>query len=168
MAPEAFTSTFADLLREHGALIARIAASYEADRELARDLTQEILLAVWRALPSFRQESSPRTFAARIAHNRAISHVARAAKLPDTVQISEELTCPLPVPEAVVLQEHQSLQLLAAVQRLPLPYRQVASLVLEDFTPSEIAQILGLSVNAVAIRTSRARALLRALLGEQT
>lgn len=159
---------FAELLREHGALIARIAASYEADRELARDLTQEILLAVWRALPSFREESSRRTFVARIAHNRAISHVTRAANLPNTVQISEDLTCPRPVPEAAVLQEHQSLQLLAAVRRLPLSYRQIASLILDDFTPSEIAQILGLSVNAVAIRSSRARALLRALLGEQT
>jgi RNA polymerase sigma factor (sigma-70 family) len=159
---------FADVLREHGALIARIAASYEADRELARDLTQEILLAVWRALASFREESSQRTFVARIAHNRAISHVARAANLPDMVQVSEELTSALPIPETVVLQQDQSRQLLAAVQQLPLPYRQVATLVLEDFTPAEIAQILGLSVNAVAIRTSRARALLRALLGERT
>ena len=159
---------FADVLREHGALIARIAASYEADRELARDLTQEILLAVWRALASFREESSQRTFVARIAHNRAISHVARAANLPDMVQVSEELTSVFPIPETVVLQQDQSRQLLAAVQQLPLPYRQVATLVLEDFTPAEIAQILGLSVNAVAIRTSRARALLRALLGERT
>ena len=159
---------FADLLREHGALIARIAASYEADRELARDLTQEILLAVWRALPSFREESSQRTFVARIAHNRAISHVARAANLPAMVPISEELACPLPMPETVLLEEDQSLQVLAAVQRLPLPHRQVASLVLDDFSPAEIAQILGLSVNAVAIRSSRARALLRALLGEPT
>jgi RNA polymerase sigma-70 factor (ECF subfamily) len=159
---------FADLLREHAGLIARIAASYEADRELARDLTQEILLAIWRALPVFRKESSQRTFIARIAHNRAISHVARRANLPAMVQISEELACPLPVPEAVVLEEHQSARLLAAVQRLPLSYRQVASLLLEDFTPAEIAQILGLSVNAVTIRSSRARALLRDLLGEPT
>jgi RNA polymerase sigma-70 factor (ECF subfamily) len=157
---------FTDLLQEHGALIARIAASYESDRELARDLTQEILLAVWRALPTFRHESSWRTFVARIAHNRAVSHVTRAANSPHSVPIPDGLPCPMPQPETVLLEQDRSQRVLAAVQRLPLAYRQVASLILEDFEPAEIAQVLGLNVNAVAIRSTRARALLRLSLGE--
>jgi RNA polymerase sigma-70 factor (ECF subfamily) len=159
-------SDFCELVREHGALIARIAASYEADRELARDLTQEILLAVWRAMPTFRRASSWRTFIARIAHNRAIAHVARAANSLGTVEIPADLPCPLPQPESILLEHDRSLRVLTAVQRLPLAYRQVASLILDDFTPAEVAQILGLTVNAVAIRSTRARSMLRALLGE--
>jgi polyvinyl alcohol dehydrogenase (cytochrome) len=65
-----------------------------------------------------------------------------------------------------LLEQDRSQRVLAAVQRLPLAYRQVASLILEDFEPAEIAHVLGLNVNAVAIRSTRARALLRLSLGE--
>jgi RNA polymerase sigma-70 factor (ECF subfamily) len=159
---------FGELVREHGALITRIAASYEADPELARDLTQEILLAVWRAMPTFREQSSWRTYIARIAHNRAVTHVARAAGRPISIEMPEGLECPAPLPEAVALEGDRWRSVLNAVQQLPIAYRQVATLILEGFTTVEIAQILGLSVNAIAIRSTRARALLRASLSESS
>ena len=52
---------------EHGPLISRIAMSYEADPALREDLTQQIFLAVWQALPSYRADASLKTFIARIA-----------------------------------------------------------------------------------------------------
>ena len=51
--------------------IRRLCAAYAfsaADRE---DLFQDIFLAVWRALPGFRGDSSVRTWLYRIAHNVA-------------------------------------------------------------------------------------------------
>lgn len=39
------------LLAEHGAAVARVAASYERDRGRQQDLVQEIAVALWRALP---------------------------------------------------------------------------------------------------------------------
>lgn len=63
------------LLRRYDGLISLIAASYEFHPARAQDLTQEILIAVWRAWPSFRGECSERTFVARIAHYQAITHV---------------------------------------------------------------------------------------------
>ena len=39
------------ILGDYAGFAHRVAASYEADAEAARDLTQEILLAVWRAWP---------------------------------------------------------------------------------------------------------------------
>src|SRR5262245_26208754 len=157
---------FEAIVEEHGSMIARIAASYEADRELARDLTQDVLLAVWRALPGFRGDSSVRTFVARIAHNRAITHVASAAREPEPVELGEGTLCPLPHPEAETIAGDRARRLIEAVRRLPLAYRQVATLTLEDFTPAEIAQTLGLTANAVSIRLTRAKALLRTLLGD--
>lgn len=157
---------FDELMRECGPLIRRIAASYEADRELARDLAQDIFLALWRALPAFRGESSLRSFAARIAHNRAVTHVARAAHLRRLVELRGEIPCPTPPPEAIAIEHDRHVRALAAVQQLPLAYRQVATLLLEGFTLGEIAEALGLTVNAVSIRASRARAMLRPLLDE--
>ncbi len=45
---------FTEVLQDHAGLISRIAASYEADPALRDDLAQEIALALWRALPSWR------------------------------------------------------------------------------------------------------------------
>jgi RNA polymerase sigma factor (sigma-70 family) len=157
---------FDELMRECGPLIRRIAASYEADRELARDLAQEIFLALWRALPAFRGESSLRSFAARIAHNRAVTHVVRSTHHPRLVELPGEIPCPAPQLEALAIEHERQVRVLAAVQQLSLAYRQVATLLLEGFTLGEIAQALGLTVNAVSIRASRARAMLRTLLGE--
>ncbi|HAU03485.1 MAG TPA: RNA polymerase subunit sigma-70, partial [Pseudoalteromonas shioyasakiensis] len=50
-----------------------------------------------------------------------------------------------------------SLDLMAALRKLTLKYRQVLALQLEGFNQSEIAQTLGLSEDAVAKRASRAR-----------
>jgi RNA polymerase sigma-70 factor, ECF subfamily len=73
--------TFDQIAREHDAMIKRIAMSYEARPHLAEDLVQEIYLAIWRALPSFRGDASLRTFVARIATNRAVTHVMRAVAI---------------------------------------------------------------------------------------
>jgi RNA polymerase sigma-70 factor (ECF subfamily) len=159
--------TFEHITREHGAMIKRIAASYEADARLVEELVQEIYLAIWRALPSFRDEASLRTFVARIAANRAVTHVARAVKLGSSLELSEEIQAPGASPETqAIITDHQT-RLITAVRGLPLAYRQAVMLTLEGLTPKEIADSLGITANAVAIRMSRAKELLRAVLGDK-
>ena len=70
-------------------MITRIASSHEAEPHLAEDLVQDIYFAIWRALPSFRGDASLRTFVARIAANRAVTHVARAVKVPPSLELNE-------------------------------------------------------------------------------
>ena len=154
------------LVREHQPMIGRICASYESDRELARDLAQDVLLAIWRALPAHRGASSIKTFVARIAQFRAISHVARHSKRPHLTEIDPTLVDVQPLPDAQVIAADERNRLLMAVRRLPLAYREPVVLTLEDFTPPEIAEAIGVTPNVVAIRLSRARTLLRTLLGE--
>lgn len=158
-------SEFDALVREHQAMIARICASYERDRELARELMQEVLFAIWRALPARRGESSLKTFVARIAQFRAISHVAKHSRLPVEEAIDESLLDARESPDAEVIAADERTRLLAAVRRLPLTYREPAVLLLEDLTPVEIAGVLCITSDLVAVRLSRARVLLRNLLG---
>lgn len=152
------------ILRDHAALARRMAASHEANPETVRDLTQEILVAVWRAWPAFRKQCSERTYVARIAHNRIVSHIARAVRQPAPVGLSDELPSTTPSPEEAAIQHSDQQRLLALVRTLPLAYREVAVLMLEGFTPGEVAETLGLTPNAVAIRATRARGMLRALM----
>lgn len=157
--------TFEQIAQEHEAMIKRIAASYEARPHLAEELVQEIYFAIWRAIPTFRGDASIRTFVARIATNRAVTHVARAVKSTPPVELKEELEAPGESPETQVITADQECKLVSAIRGLPLAYRQPAMLTLEGFTPKEIADSLGITTNAVAIRMSRAKELLRSLVG---
>jgi RNA polymerase sigma factor (sigma-70 family) len=161
---------FAEILRAEGAALRRTASLYERDPARAEDLYQEICLALWRGLPSFRGEAAPRTFAFRIAHNRGLSHAARAAQKRQRGSIADldlaaEVADPAPSPEATVGASERSVRLRRAVAALPLGLRQVMTLTLEGLSPGEIAAVLGITENNVNVRANRARERLRAALG---
>jgi len=154
---------FESLLAENRASLSRLAFSYTntaADRE---DLLQDIALALWQALPSFRGECSERTFVYRIAQNRALSALAR--RRPAASAIDDLPPDPAPLVETALAQQEESNHLAVAVRRLPLPYRQVVVLMLEGLEYGEIAQVLGISESNVGVRINRARPLLRQNLG---
>jgi RNA polymerase sigma factor (sigma-70 family) len=156
------------LLREHAPMCQRLAASAEADRDRARDLAQDIMVAVWRAWPAFRGQCAERTYVARIAQYRIAAHVTRAVREPPLAPLSDELVSGTPTPESSAIEHDHRAKLAALVRDLPLALRQVAVMQLEGFTPREIAETLGISVNAVAIRATRARESLRAALVEKS
>lgn len=161
-------SEFETLLRNHGAMLGRIAASYEADLAKRQELQQDIMASVWRALPGFRGEASLRTFVARIAHNRAITHVARAASEPRMSELDEAMPSDRPSPFDDAERSDQQRRLLDAVRTLPLNVREPVVLTLEGFSPREIAQMLALNPNTVSIRLTRAKVLLRSALDDRS
>ncbi|MBV8687747.1 MAG: sigma-70 family RNA polymerase sigma factor [Alphaproteobacteria bacterium] len=143
-----------------GGLIAGIATSYEADASLCGELVQDILLAVWLALPSFRGDASLKTFVASIAHKRCVSHVSRRAREPRQVALPPDLAAPAPLPDEVAFEESRRRHLLASIQFLPVPQREAILLCFEGFSYAEMAQILGVTSNAVMLRCQRAKAAL--------
>ena len=153
-----------DVLREHGPMLARIAGSYEAEPARRDDLLQEISLAVWKALPAWRGDASLRTFAARVAHNRALDHLAKEKRAQGD-ELHDEHPDPAANPFRHAEAHQQRSDLVAAVRRLPLGQRQVVVLALEGFSQREIADSLGLEENTVTQRLSRARRQLNEWLG---
>ncbi len=154
-----------EIAKRYGAGLRRVAASYEADPVLREDLVQETFLSIHRALPGLRDPASLGPFVFRIAHNRGVTHVTRQASYRRAIE------APPPEPqidaEEDLLQRERSASLLHAVRRLSLPYKQVITLVLEEFSHAEIAATLGISVSNVAVRVTRAKAQLKELLDER-
>jgi RNA polymerase sigma-70 factor (ECF subfamily) len=153
--------TFDEVLRDHGAMIRRIAAAHEADAAARQDLVQDILYALWRALPRWRGEGPLRAFVARVAANRAVSHVQRALKRPPVEALPETLVAAGASPESEAIARDQAERLAAAVRSLPLGLRETAVMALEGLGHAEIAAVLGVTPNAVAVRMTRAKAELR-------
>jgi RNA polymerase sigma-70 factor (ECF subfamily) len=159
---------FSGIVRDHGAMIARIARSYEANAAQSEELVQEILLAVWQALPNFRGEGDIRSFVARIAHNRAISHVAREVRRPRSYPLDETMPSMAPTPEDAASANNARERLEAAVRRLPLNQKLVVTLALEGFSPEEVADVLGITPSAASVRLHRAKAALEKMLSGRT
>lgn len=155
------------MLRDHGAALRRLAASYERDPSLREDLFQEICLALWQALPRFRGEASERTFLYRVAHNRGITHRFRRRRpLVTDLREAEEIPSSGRSPHEEAATGERWRRLAEALRSLPLSYTQVLTLALEGLPAREIGEVLGLSENNVAVRLSRARKALRQKLGE--
>ncbi len=155
------------ILSEYGPALSRLAFSYERDASAREELLQEIVLAIWQAIPHFRGECSERTFIYRIAHNRGLSHVWKRQPTHeplDELRAPFEPIDPRPHPEEQLEQTHRSASLRSAIQHLPMAYRQLIMLVLEDLSHTEIAEVLGITDNNVAVRLNRARKMLKELL----
>lgn len=155
------TDSFGEIVRAHGPMIRRIARSYESDRARAEELVQDVYLNLWQALQRFRGESSLRTFVARVAHNRAITHVAREARAPRLVTLDEAIPGEMASPEEAAERADMRAKLEAAVQQLPVGQKLVVTLALEGFSPEEIASVLGVSVSAASVRLHRAKTVLQ-------
>jgi RNA polymerase sigma factor (sigma-70 family) len=155
---------FNRMMREYGPSLSRLAFGYERVAGAREELTQEIALALWQALPHFRGECSERSFIYRIAHNRGMTHVCRrlpAHQALDELSPQLEPVDPRPHPEAQVAMTNQRDRLRSAIQRLPLAYRQVVILMLEELPHAEIAEVLGITESNVAVRLNRARKALK-------
>ena len=143
--------------------IYRLVYRYTHDQEEALDLTQEIFLRIYTRITDFRGECSLETWIYRIAANTAISSIRRSkSHEPLNEDISEH---PLASPDGQLESQELERHLELAIAELPESVRLAFVLVaVEHRSYAEVAEILGLRVEAVRMRVSRARKLLRAAL----
>ena len=155
---------FLRLIQQFEPALRRLAAAY-FDREADRaDLFQEIALTLWQAIPSFRRESSERTWLYRIAHNVAISSSAKTHRRARREEfLSEEFEHPSAAAgaEEGLLLGEQRRALLDSIRHLAATDRQIILLHLEELSYAEIEEVSGLSETAIATRLSRIRAKLK-------
>lgn len=150
-------ASFEALLAEYGPALRRLVAAWERDAAARDDLLQEILVALWRALPRFRGECSERTFVFRVANNRALSHRFRKRESGEDLDAAAHVSDPRPTPEHEASAAQRLEHLLDALRRLPDASRQILTLALEGLTRTEIAEVLGITENNAGVRLSRAR-----------
>lgn len=156
---------FERVVREYGPALRRIARAWERDPAVQEDVLQEILLALWRALPRFRGEASERTFVFRVALNRAMTHRSRRPPPAAPLDAADHVADPSRTPEAEASAAQVRERLMAALQSLPGQTREVLALSLEGLSRAEMAAVLGVTENTATVRLSRARRALQEAMG---
>jgi RNA polymerase sigma-70 factor (ECF subfamily) len=125
---------------------------------------QEILLALWRSLESFRGDASLRTWMYRVAHNVAATHIHRAKRKPAIEPRMTESASTDGALDASLDDARRIDRLRDAIQTLGPLDRQLILLHLEKIPHSEIAQVTGLTATNVGTRIGRIRETLAQLM----
>lgn len=155
------------LMETYGTRILHLAYSYLRDRHLAEDVAQEVFIRAYRNWQEFRGESSVYTWLYRITVNLC-KDKKRSAWLRRFFLTAEDGRFEEPVegPEPQVAEREGQQELLAQVLALPEIYREVLFLhYYEDFSVTEISDLIGLNANTVKTRLRRGRQLLKERLG---
>lgn len=155
--------TLASLHHAHARAVARLCRSYEADPQRASEVEQEVWLAVWRALPSFRGDATLRTWLLRIAHHVCVRHVVRGGRSPAWVPL-EDLPDAAAAPDEAADRERARARLRATIAMLRPVDRTLVLAWLEGLDTRELAELTGLSPTHVTTKLHRLR---RALAREE-
>lgn len=129
--------------------------AYATEASDADDIFQEVLLQIWKALPSFRQQAALSTWVYRICLNVCLrqQYNSRKAKKHLTT-LDERFEAAMPAPDQNDRQQKID-QLHACIRKLPESERAIVALFLEDMSYREIGQITGLTENHVAVKVKR-------------
>ncbi len=168
---------FEELLSPYLSPVYSFVLSLTHDVLMAEDVTQETCIKVWKHLGRFDAERSFKTWIFAIAKNTAFDALKKKRDLPfsaffrgedEEVEESwlDRIADEAPLADEV-LARAESVELLEQkLQTLPEGFQQILRLrYQEDFSLSEIAEILGEPYNTVKSRHGRALLGLRRVLG---
>lgn len=162
------TQLYEELVRRWARRIAAVCHARVGHEAAVADLTQETLLRGFRALRTLSEPEKFGPWLCGIALRASLTWLRRQQR---TATLFSDIG-PHFEPEAVaspadpVEKDEDIRQLMAEVEALPEPYRQVVMLYYyEDVTYRDLARILGIAPGTVNQRLTKARLLLREKLG---
>jgi RNA polymerase sigma factor (sigma-70 family) len=149
---------FNELVKANHASIYRICRAYLYEAAHADDLYQEILYQIWKSIQSFKEQSKVSTWIYRIAVNTAINFNLKNKRhqhqsMPDSFAIPYEETL-------AEKQEREAKlnKLRYCISKLETQDRLIISLVLENKSYREIAEITGISMSNTGVKITRIKA----------
>ena len=151
----AASDEFAARLDEHKGIVYKIAHSFARNAEDWKDLTQEIILQLWKSYPRFDPRSKFSTWMYRVGLNVAITAYRRERRRTNTVVPMEEVVVePAAQTEQTGLDSHVA-ELYRIIGRLDELNRALMLLYLDDMSYRDIASALGISETNVATKIGR-------------
>jgi RNA polymerase sigma-70 factor (ECF subfamily) len=153
-------TAFRKLVERHQAFVLHTCFNLIGGYQQAEETAQDVFLQVYQSAGSFRHQSKVSTWIYRIAANRSLNAVrsdkkSRRIKSLTTLEIKESKG-----KEPGKLLEKKELRGLLRAAVNSLPEKQRTAFILnkyENLSPSEIAEILGISANSVEVRIHRAK-----------
>ncbi len=146
-------SEFEKIYQESYTKVIRLCLGYvHGNKALAEDLAQEVFLKVWQHLPSFRKESKISTWIYRIAVNTCLLELRKQKFNKSTEEVEKTH---VESDEELPDKSFQMKQMYHCIHKLNKENQSIILLVLEGIPQQEIAEITGLSHEAIRVRVHR-------------
>ena len=148
--------TFGKWVSEHIAIIHRVVNGF-AQGEDRHDLLQEILLSIWKSIPSFRGNAQASTFIYRVSHNAAMTWQRGERRYRHRKESAESSLIPMDVTPVDEPQTELLSRMYAAIRSLRALDRSLILLSLDGLSYQSMAEIHGLTPSNVGARLTRTR-----------
>lgn len=145
---------FADWMRDHSAILHHVVNGFAAGED-RNDLLQEVLLAVWKSIPGFRDQAKPSTYLYRVSHNAALLWTRARKNYRRRVEKFVAFASAEPVTGPDPLTDERLASLYAAIHQLKPVDRSLILLSLDGLSYREMAEVLGLSESNVGVKLNR-------------
>lgn len=119
------------------------------DQDLAKDLAQETFIKVWEHMDSFRNEASFSTWIYRITVNTCLTYSKKKKFVPLSVDVAAEEN------SDELKKEHQFQSMYKCIDKLLPLSKSIILLELEQLPQKEIAEIMGMTHEALRTRIHR-------------
>jgi RNA polymerase sigma-70 factor (ECF subfamily) len=137
------------------------------DKDVAEEVLQDTILAVWRGAGHFRNESSVRSWVFAIGRRRAID---RLRKTHDRLENDGQLATRIddrPGPEELAISNATQAEIETAIRTLPRIHQEVLMLLFAyELSYTELSSVLSVPLGTVKSRVSNARKALRRQLSQ--
>lgn len=152
-------------ISDYGHDLKWLAYSYVKDHSIAEDITQETFIKAYQKYPTFRDQSSIKTWLYKININLCKDHL-KSSYIRRVVKKGTDLFRSIPsidgTPEERLIKKSNDEELVDQVLKLEKKYREIIILYyFEEFEIKELAEVLKTSPNTVKTRLRRARQLLQ-------
>lgn len=155
--PETPAQLFEEIYRQHLAIVWKAVHAFAPSPEDKDDLFQEILIALWEALPGFEARAKLTTYVYRVAHRRALNW-KRSQRRYENKLARYELDFSAFAPAGADPAAQARLEwLYRAIQELKPLDRTICLLYLDGVSYREMADIVGISEDNIGIRVHRCK-----------
>ncbi len=156
---------FDELMIRYERQIYRVCYRFVENRDDAMDLAQEVFIKAFEHLPSFRRESSLKTWLYRIAMNHCINHVKKHSQ--EFVEVSEFTGSVNPSIQSHLEEQEKRDHLRRLLKHLPPKQKAILEMrINEQLSYEEIATMSGRSISTIKASVFFALEKLRKLVKE--
>ena len=133
------------------------------NKDLAEDLTQETFIKTWKYIAEGKEIKNIKAFLYRVAVNLIIDNSRKKIALVLDEVKEKEVSVRLHSMESTMIDSFEIKEIIQTLDELPDKYREVMRYI-NQLSPPEIADILGISTNAVSVKINYAMKKLREII----
>ena len=149
---------FTELLYQNQGIVHKICSLYFNNRADKEDYKQELIIQLWKAFPSFNNQSKFSTWMYRVCLNAAIDLLRKEKTEPKLVEFNYQNINTL-FESNLVISDNQE-KLYQAISRLSDIDKAIITLYLDEFSYKEIAEIMGISESNTGVKINRIKSLI--------